>query len=343
MDNLEQKMEEVVQTVEPKIKKEQKNAQMFLIGMGGVVLAVLLLVIGIGVYRVYAKAATDTFTVTVAKALRLPVLKINGEVVRYAEFADDMKAIRTMRDYEKANDGSNANLTDEQMTDQVLWRLANTILVNQAAMNYNLKIEKGDVDALKTQLLQNFASADELNVELKKRYGWDLDTYEKKVMNTFILQSKLSDALAADEKLQTEVKTQAQAVLDQIKGGADFADMAKQYGQDGTKDTGGDLGFFTRGEMVQEFEDAAFALKAGEVSPELVKTDYGYHIIKVEEVKTEKVKDDAGKMVDQQQVHARHILFRAPSVDTYLDTLAKTSAIHLYAKVHNPFAELLAK
>ena len=343
MDNLEQKMEEVVQTVEPKIKKEQKNAQMFLIGMGGVVLAVLLLVIGIGVYRVYAKAATDTFTVTVAKALRLPVLKINGEVVRYAEFADDMKAIRTMRDYEKANDGSNANLTDEQMTDQVLWRLANTILVNQAAMNYNLKVEKDDIDTLKTQLLQNFESADELSSELKKRYGWDLDTYEKKVMNTFILQSKLSDDLAADEKLNTDVKTQAQAVLDQIKGGADFATMAKQYGQDGTKDTGGDLGFFARGEMVQEFENAAFALKAGEVSPELVKTDYGYHIIKVEEVKTEKVKDDSGKMVDQQQVHARHILFRAPTVDTYLDDLAKKSAIHLYVKVHNPFTELLTK
>lgn len=343
MDNLEQKMEEVAQTVEPKTKKEQKNMQMFWMGLGGIVLVVLLAVIGVGVYRVYAKAATDTFTVTVAKVLRLPVLKINGEVVRYAEFADDMKAINIMRDYEKANDGTNANLTDEQMTDQVLWRLANTILVNQAAMNYNLKTEKGDIDALKTQLLQNFASADELNVELKKRYGWDLDTYEKKVMNTFILQSKLSDALAADEKLQTEVKTQAQAVLDQIKGGADFADMAKQYGQDGTKDTGGDLGFFARGEMVQEFEDAAFALKAGEISQELVKTDYGYHIIKVEEVKTEKVKDDSGKMVDQQQVHARHILFRAPSVDTYLDTLAKKSAIHLYAKVHNPFAELLAE
>lgn len=350
MENLEPKMEqeaEVVQTVEPVVEKksgkEQKNLKMFLLGLGGLILAVLIITIAVGVYRVYAKTSTDRFTVTVAKVLRLPVMKINGEVVRYSEFADDMKAINTMRDYEKANNGDNANLTDEQMSDQVLWRLANTILVKQGALEYNLKVEPSDIDALKTQLLQNFSSTEEMNSELMKRYGWDLATYEKKVMNTFILQSKLSEILSSDEKLNADVKTQAQAVLDQIKAGADFATMAQKYGQDGTKDNGGDLGFFARGEMVAAFEDAAFALKPGEFTQELVKTDYGYHIIKVEEKKTEKVKNDAGKTVDQEQVHARHILFRFPSVDTYLDSLAKKSSIHLYAKVHNPFAELLAK
>jgi parvulin-like peptidyl-prolyl isomerase len=162
-------------------------------------------------------------------------------------------------------------------------------------------------------------------------------------MNTFVLQSKLADALAADVKLKEEVKTQAQTVLDQIKGGADFAEMAKKYGQDGTKDNGGDLGFFAKGDMVPQFEQVAFALKVGEVTPELVETDYGYHIIKTEEKKTEKVKDATGKTVNQEQVRARHILFRFPAVDTYLDSLARKSAIHLYVRVHNPFTELIAK
>jgi len=340
-------MENLVPNTEPvvgvKAEKEQKNLKMFLLGLGGLVLTVLILTIFVGVYRVYAKGATDTFTVTVAKALRLPALKINGEVVRYGEFADDMKAIRKMRDYEKANNGQNAEMTDEQMTDQVLWRLANSILVKEGALAYNLKIEQADIDKLKTQLLQNFASSDELDRELQQRYGWNLATYEKKVMNTFVLQSKLSEALTLDVKLKDGVKVQAQAVLDQIKAGADFAEMAKKYGQDGTKDTGGDLGFFAAGDMVPQFEQAAFALKAGETTQELVETEYGYHIIKTVEKKTEKVKDDAGRMVNKEQVRASHILFRFPAVDTYLDDLAKKSAIHLYVKVHNPFAELLTK
>jgi parvulin-like peptidyl-prolyl isomerase len=329
--------------VSVKENKEQKNLKMFLLGLGGVVLAALVLSIAVGVYRAYAKGATDIFTVTVAKVLRLPVMKINGEVVRYSEFADDLKAIKTMRDYEKANNGQNANLTDEQMSDQVLWRLANNILVHEGALTYNLKVEEDDIDRLKTQLLQNFKSTDELNAELLKRYGWDLATYEKKVMDTFVLQSKLSDALATDAKLKDGVKAQAQSVLDQIKAGADFAEMAKKYGQDGTKDNGGDLGFFAKGEMVPAFEAAAFALKPGEVTPQLVETEYGYHIIKMEEKKTAKVKDDKGKMVDQEQIRVRHILFRAPAVDTYLDGLARKAAIHLYVKIHNPFAELLTK
>lgn len=337
MDNVMEK--EVTKTSD----KLQKNQKMFLWGLSGIVLLALVLSLAVGVYRVYAKAATDSFTVTIAKVLRLPVLKINGEVVRYGEFAEDMKAIGVMRDFEIANGGQNGSLTDEQMTDQVLWRLANSILVKQGAIKYGLKVENEDIDLLKTQLLQNFENVDQLNEELKLRYGWDLATYEKKVMHTFILQSKLADSLATDLALKEEVRLQALSVLEQIKGGADFADLAQKYGQDGTKDNGGDLGFFAKGDMVPEFEEAAFALQPGEVTSDLVETDYGYHIIKLEEKKTEKVQDENGKTVDQEQIRARHILFRTPAIDTYLDGLAKQSRIHLYLKVNNPFAELLAK
>ncbi len=77
-------------------------------------------------------------------------------------------------------------------------------------------------------------------------------------------------------------KTKAEDLLRQVKGGADFAALAKQHSNDGSAQNGGDLGFFPRGQMVKAFEDAAFALKAGEVSP-LVETEFGYHIIKASE------------------------------------------------------------
>jgi len=72
-------------------------------------------------------------------------------------------------------------------------------------------------------------------------------------------------------------------IQDKIKNGADFAEMAKEYSQDpGSSSRGGDLGYFTHGDMVPEFEKVAFSLETGKVS-EPVLTDFGYHLIRVEE------------------------------------------------------------
>jgi len=71
----------------------------------------------------------------------------------------------------------------------------------------------------------------------------------------------------------------AQEIKTKIANGESFANLAKLYSIDSSKKRGGDLGFFGRGMMVQEFEKAAFALEKGQVS-EIVKTQFGYHIIK---------------------------------------------------------------
>jgi peptidyl-prolyl cis-trans isomerase D len=76
----------------------------------------------------------------------------------------------------------------------------------------------------------------------------------------------------------------AEKVLAQIKNGADFAALAKQFSEDSSKDKGGDLGFFARGQMVSPFEDAVFALQAGAVSG-VIETPFGYHIVKLEEMR----------------------------------------------------------
>ena len=81
-------------------------------------------------------------------------------------------------------------------------------------------------------------------------------------------------------------RTKAEGILAQIKGGADFAQMAAQNGQDGTAATGGDLGFFSEGAMVPPFEKAVFGATSAGLLPNLVETDFGYNIVKVTSPKT---------------------------------------------------------
>lgn len=91
----------------------------------------------------------------------------------------------------------------------------------------------------------------------------------------------MTEGKSEDEKIA--LKQKAEDVRTELRGGGDFATLAKEYSEDaGTADKGGDLGWVTRGQMVPSFEKASFALTAGEMS-EVISTEYGYHIIKVHE------------------------------------------------------------
>ncbi len=104
------------------------------------------------------------------------------------------------------------------------------------------------------------------------------------------------------DKTNKENKAKAQSLLDQIKNGADFATLAKENSQDpGSKDNGGDLGFVKKGAFVPEFDKVLFDgnLKNGEVYPDLVETQFGWHIIK---------KIEQRGSGDNLEVHSAHIL-----------------------------------
>ncbi len=92
--------------------------------------------------------------------------------------------------------------------------------------------------------------------------------------------------LKTEGKDEAEVRKQAEAILQQARGGADFAELATKHSEDeATQAVAGDLDYFGRGRMVPEFENTAFSMEAGQIS-DLVKTDYGFHIIKLTDKKT---------------------------------------------------------
>ena len=87
----------------------------------------------------------------------------------------------------------------------------------------------------------------------------------------------------ASEKIRKKKNKQIKKILAELKEGKDFAEAAKEYSEDVSASLGGDVGFVKKGQMVPEFEKAVFRLKEGEIS-DVVETEYGYHIIKAEEI-----------------------------------------------------------
>jgi len=141
--------------------------------------------------------------------------------------------------------------------------------------------DKGITDIVLTNFFysQFYARAyyDEIKADMPNLEEESKAYYEKNKALYAFEDITASHILVAEEALAKEI-------LEKIKGGAKFEDMAAQYGTDGTKDTGGSLGTFGRGKMDKVFEDAAFALEPGQLS-DVVKTQFGYHIIKVTDKK----------------------------------------------------------
>lgn len=142
------------------------------------------------------------------------------------------------------------------------------------------------------QLRQNVHVSDD---QLKEQYQQNIKDYQ--VPNRVHVQHILLMTVGKTDAEVEEIRKQAEDILKQAKKGGNFNDLAKKYSQDpGSKDKGGDLGFIVQGQTVPEFEKTAFSLDKGQIS-DLVKTQYGFHIIKVIDKETahtkpfEEVKD----------------------------------------------------
>ena len=138
--------------------------------------------------------------------------------------------------------------------------------------------ERRDVDYALLSLDQLKQRAQVTEAEEKAYYQSHIDQY--KLVDRAHVAHILFKTVGKTDAEIAEIKKKAEAVLYKAKHGANFADLAKQYSEDTSKDAGGDLGWIVRGQTVPAFEAAAFSLPKGSIS-DLVKTQYGFHIIKV--------------------------------------------------------------
>ncbi|MBE5089985.1 peptidylprolyl isomerase PrsA [Bacillus thuringiensis] len=196
------------------------------------------------------------------------------------------------------------DITKEEFYDQMKTQAGKQVLNNmvmEKVLIKNYKVEDKDVD-------KKFD-------EMKKQYGDQFDTLLKQQgikeetiktgVRAQLAQEKAIEKTITDKELKENYKPEIKAshilvkdeatakkVKEELGQGKSFEELAKQYSEDtGSKEKGGDLGYFTAGKMVKEFEDAAYKLKKDEVS-EPVKSQFGYHIIKVTDIKEQKPFDE---------------------------------------------------
>ncbi|WP_456272226.1 foldase protein PrsA [Bacillus sp. AK031] len=153
---------------------------------------------------------------------------------------------------------------------------------DEAAFNEALTSSGSSLESVKenieSYLLTEKLLQDRIDIsdeEIKEYFETNKDSFSQQA------QVEASHILLEDEETAKEVKAK-------LDSGEDFAELAKEYSTDTSNaEAGGELGFFAKGEMVAEFEDKAFSMNKGDIS-EPVKTEFGYHIIKVKDQKEAK-------------------------------------------------------
>ncbi|WP_348771601.1 peptidylprolyl isomerase [Aceticella autotrophica] len=238
------------------------------------------------------------------------VAKVNNQDITSKEFTDTFNMVKNRiksnpqynkdvwnKDYngKKLIDAVKENVMDNLIMEKILLKQAQKQNITASSKeiddeynkeklaNKDITKEEAKNNLLINKLIDGWTKDVKISDEEIKKY------YESNKSQFEVV--KASHILVADEKTANEI-------YNKLMQGADFAQMAKQYSIDtSTKDKGGELGEFPRGTMVQEFDNAVFNLKAGEISKP-VKTQFGYHIIKSEGI-TVKSLDDVKDYIKQ--------------------------------------------
>lgn len=293
---------------------------------GGVVLA-FLVAFGIGLYRYGWRGGV---TEIVTKVLPYPAAIVEGRVIRYSDYQEDLAVLERFYEAERgrAAPGS-AFPSQEELKRRVLDRLIKDQLAYALADRYGVVVTSEDVKKVYESTILEQASLDTAGGKaraearaaetLEALYGLRPSQFKTRVLHPFLVRQKLEAAIREDEALNVEKRRKAEMALAELQSGKPFKDVALAYSEDpAAAATGGDRGLIGRGLLAPEVEAAAFALEDGGTSG-VVKSRFGYHVLRV----TDRQEQD-GETV---KVRLHEILVRPIQLDDYLEAQKRTASI----------------
>lgn len=220
----------------------------------------------------------------------LPATIVNGQFISLHEFYQQVGFLKKFNS--QVDQSVSTEINDEtSLHKRVLDNLVETTLVHQQAVDKKIKVSKADIDAAYKSAADANGGTDKIESVLEKFYGMtkkqfksliSQQLYNEKVQEKLLTQVHLKHILVTDQ-------TKADAALARIQKGESFETVAKSDSEDtNSKAQGGDLGWISRGDLKDKidpaFETAVLALKKGATSG-IIKTKYGYHIVKLQDKK----------------------------------------------------------
>jgi len=247
-----------------------------------------------------AKPAADT-----AKPATGTVATVNGQKIPTETFDVFVQAVT----------GKPASEAAPEQKSQVLDQLIDMTIVAQAAEKEGLQNEpatEARISLLTTQILAQAATEKYLKAHPVSETEVKAD-YDSQVAN-IPMEYKAQHILV-------DTKEQAESIIKELDGGADFAKLAAKDSKDPSGKSGGDLGWFSLQSMVKPFSDAVAALKKGETTQQPVETQYGWHVIRLEDTRTPTVPafEDVKQQVEQ--------MTQRKKIEAYLEELRKSAKI----------------
>ena len=210
----------------------------------------------------------------------------------------------------------------------VIDRLVLINIINEQLKKYGQSVSEQDLNSNLDSIITQFNGRSEAESNVKKLYGINLDQFKAKVLKPLLAKNLLQSQIVKDDNLTVnrDAKAKAEMVLElALRPGANFSDLAKQYTEDEAGiNTGGDLGFVSRGEATPEIEQILFSLPANTVYDKIITNNVGYHIIMVENKLTD-------PSTNKESVQAKQILIKV-DVDKYLRDLMAGLKVVKYIK-----------
>lgn len=254
-------------------------------------IVLLALIITAFAIMVYGFKATDRTTRIVAKIIPFPVAVSNYNVITYNQYLFERDYIHH---FYEATKQTSVDL--KEIDEQIIKQLIENRIIAFQALRYKVKATDQEVDESIQKIIDQNGGKENVEKVLSDLYGLSLDQF-KRLVRTQILRDHLDnkviarvearhilvrvDSDATQDKIDA-AKTKVDGIAAEIKAGLDFAEAAKKYSEDtGSAEQGGKLDPFAVGEMVDTFSETAFKTSPGQVS-DPVRTDFGWHIIKVE-------------------------------------------------------------
>jgi peptidyl-prolyl cis-trans isomerase C len=223
-----------------------------------------------------------------------------------------------------------------QIKENILLQMVRSTVIAQLAKKKGFD-KKAEIRNQEEMIINNFLATVYLQKEVVEKVTINEDkarSYYKDHTDVFktpemirVKHILIKTEASAPEEEKKKAKAKAEEALKRLKGGEDFSKLASEVSDDsGTKDKGGDLDFFPRGTMIPAFEEVAFSLKPGETSG-VVETEYGYHIIKMEE-KKEALLEPFEKIKDKVKEEALQEMRKA-AVSEFIEKALKNAGVEI--------------